>query len=218
LACRLHLFVFCDARKVADFLLIDAATQVVQCGLVAADGRLSRVLRGSGDTVDVLPNLVGELCPSKFDDKFGIVYCRSPGSTLGLRLTSVAIGVWLKFNQSGELKLYRYSSLSMAKYLAKAGVIAYCGHGKFFAESLDGEIATADSLDGYHENFCFLNTRRVVPKAAFDMNLVDYNLEHFDGNIFELAHEFKNFNASEMEYAGRDFVKWVPERHSKLDV
>jgi hypothetical protein len=202
---------------VANFLLIDAATQIIQCGLIDSKGKILRVLHDSGNVVEVLPNLISEICVSKFDDKLGIVYCYGPGSTLGLRLTVTAINVWTKFHRA-ELKLYRYSSLSMAKYLTGAGVVVYCGFGKFLAETPNGEVIAADSLDGYRENFCFLNTRRVAPKEVLAMNFVDYNLENFDGNIFETACEVKAFDALEMKDGGHDFVKWLPQRHAKLDV
>jgi hypothetical protein len=197
-----------------DFLLIDTSTQIVQCGTVNLKGKIVGVLRNSGDVIELLPNLVGRICQSGFVDKAGIIYCYGPGSTLGLRSALMAINVWNKFCEK-RLKLYRYSSLSMAKYLAKNGGVACGGSGKFICETMEGEIKNIDSLEGL-ENFSFLNTRRILPQAVHGMKLVDYDLTRFDGDIFKMAHEIEVPDLFEVE--GQCFTKWSQKRYDGTDV
>ncbi|MDR3273935.1 MAG: hypothetical protein LBS87_01185 [Puniceicoccales bacterium] len=192
-----------------DFLLIDTSTQIIQCGTVGLGGKITGIMRGSGDVVEILPNFVGKICKSGFDDKLGIVYCYGPGSTLGLRSVLMAINVWVRFCRK-KLKLYRYSSLSMARHLAKNGVITCGGSGKFTAETLDGEVKFLNSLDGF-ENFYFLNTKRIIPINTHGMQFVNYDLEKFEGNIFEITHEVETSDLFEVEK--QHFLKWSCERH-----
>ncbi|MDR1255969.1 MAG: hypothetical protein LBJ94_03555 [Puniceicoccales bacterium] len=197
-----------------DFLLIDTSTQLTQCGIVGSDGKIIDVSRGSGDVVEVLPTFVGNICKFGFGDKLGIVYCGGPGSTLGLRCALMSINVWLRFG-GGKLKLYRYCSLAMARYLAKNGVIACGGAGKFIVETVDGDSIIADSPHGF-ENFHFFHTKRLMPSWARAMKIADYDLGQFDGNIFALAHEVAEPNL--FEGAGQQFTKWSWERHRRRDV
>jgi hypothetical protein len=187
----------------------------VQCALVSSGGKILHTLRGSGDVVDILITLVSELCTSGFKDKLGIIYCYGPGSTLGLRSALTAINVWLRFSQE-KLKVYCYSSLSMAKCLAQSGIVVYCGVGKFVVETLGNETIVTDSLDEYRKDFYFLNTRRVLPETALGMNFVDYDLEHFGGNIFEIANEVEI--PSVFEIGERKFAKWPSGRPCKCDI
>ncbi|MDR2435713.1 MAG: hypothetical protein LBD33_00120 [Puniceicoccales bacterium] len=192
-----------------EFLLIDTSTPIIQCGTVNSEGKTTVAMRGSGDVVEVLPDFVGQICKSGFDDKLGIVYCHGPGSTLGLRSALMAINVWIRFCGK-KLKLYSYSSLSMAKYLANGEVIACGSSGKFVAETPDGKIETVGTLDGFGE-FCFLNTRRIVPTAARNMRLVDYDLGKFGGDVFSISHETE---IPDLCAAGkRQFLKWSGTRH-----
>ena len=103
----------------------------------------------------------------------------------------------------------------MAKYLAKNGVVACGGSGKFIGEAMEGEIKSLDSLDGF-ENFSFLNTRRILPHAVQGMKLVDYDLTRFDGDIFKMAHEIEVPDLFEMEE--RCFTKWSQKRYNGPDV
>ncbi|MDR2720874.1 MAG: hypothetical protein LBB15_01120 [Puniceicoccales bacterium] len=197
-----------------EFLLVDTSTQIVQCGTVNLDGKITTVIRDSGDVVEVFPSLVGEICKSGFDNKLGIVYCYGPGSTLGLRSAIMAINVWIRFC-GNELKLYCYSSLSMAKCLANGKVIACGSSGKFVTEMADGRFEIIGTLDGF-EKFCFLNTKRIVPTTVRGMQLVDYDLSKFDGNIFSISHktEVPDLFATEE----RQFVKWPGGRHRASNV
>jgi hypothetical protein len=197
-----------------DFLLIDTSTQIVQCGTVDLEGKIVDILRNSGDVIELLPNLVGKICQSGFVDKAGIIYCYGPGSTLGLRSALMAINVWNKFCGK-RLKLYRYSSLSIAKYLAKNGVVVCGSSGKFISETMEGEIKSINSLEGF-ENFSFLNTRRVLPRVAQGMKLVDYDLTRFDDNFFKIAHEIEVPDLFEVEE--QCFTKWLQKRHDGTDV
>jgi hypothetical protein len=197
-----------------EFLLIDTSTQVVQCGTVSPNGEITATARSGGDVVEVFPNLVGKFCESGFGDKLGIIYCHGPGSTLGLRSALVAINVWIRFCGK-NLKLYRYTSLSMAKYLAKNGVVACGNSGKFVGETLDGEIKIIDAVDGF-ENFHFLNTKRVAPVAVRGMQFVDYDLGKFSGSIFDISREIKVPDL--FEIGERQFLKWSGGRHCKSSV
>jgi hypothetical protein len=123
----------------------------------------------------------------------------------------MAINVWLRFSGNG-LKLYQYSSLSMAKYLTGCGVVACCGSGNFAVELPNFGPVIVESLDGY-EDFYFLNTRRILPAAASGMKFVDYDLGAFGGNIFDVACGVDV--PTLFEGSNRQFLKWSRGRYSK---
>lgn len=194
------------------YLVIDAATQNVQCGFSDIEHGLENVACAYGDVLESLSFLVGELMRGcTFQDLEGIIYCYGPGSTLGLRSCVTMVNIWQKLCPKC-LHLFRYSSLDMAANIInfESTVVASVGNKKYVvreAGSVSGEYMFVDQVPPEAK---FLQTRRL--KDSCPNNPVEYKIDRYQGT---LATILKEVGQPELFDCGeRNFVKWDCRRHS----
>jgi hypothetical protein len=178
-------------RTMNDFLLIDTSTEIVQCATVILDGKVTGIMRGSGDVVEIFPNHVGKICKSGFHNMLGIAACYEPGSTwiCGPRSWLLMFG----FGFAEEIKVFWLGQPFDGEPFSKKGAITGDGSGKFTAETLDGEVKILNSPDGFGK------WPQSFQTGTHGMQFVNYDLEKFEANIFETTHEIETSDLFEIE-------------------
>lgn len=160
----------------------------------------------------------------------GFVYCDGPGSTLGLRLTLMALKAWRALPQWATAPLYAYHRLHMAAALATAQGIAVKpfrlitefrqGSWHCLKATTSSAISSAvlstlsnDELKALTGTIFYLPQRkRATPltiqarRLAYDLNHLPNLLGHSD--IFRTTYVPKAFAVASAPYR-----TWKPERH-----
>ncbi len=93
-------------------LLVDAMGPYIHAG-VLLEGRWLSFRQGECEALECLFDITSnvlEQASLKFDDLAGFIYCRGPGSLLGLRIAAMAINGWRTF---WPKPLYIYTSITL---------------------------------------------------------------------------------------------------------
>ncbi|MDE6432165.1 MAG: hypothetical protein K2L13_02100 [Opitutales bacterium] len=194
----------------AQYLVIDASTPLIQCGFSNLDGAPEGILCACGDIIESLPRLVGDSMQGRtFQELEGIIYCYGPGSTLGLRFCVTMINVWQKLCDK-PLRLFRYSSLDMAANITKFRfpIATSIGSGGYLIRPVDGtEYIFAEQVP---PNVLFLQTRRFGTSCSNEQ--IEYKISGYSGHLSDILEEIEQPEL--FCFKEKEFVKWDHQRHS----
>lgn len=182
-------------------LLIDGSLGKTQVGLmkngVFSDFRISQseVLEDMFDTVgEILED--NEVAFKSIDE---YVYCEGPGSILGIRISCMAIRVWLSL--FGNQKVLSYNSLDIASKIAGPGKTVYvnASRGKYFIKSVGVALRECgeEELQEQEEK---IKLEDIYDLSSYRFAPEDYKeVEDIDAKLFKAI----------------EYVKWDGERHRK---
>lgn len=182
-------------------LLIDGSLGRVQIGLMK-DGVWVYFRKGEGEVLEDMFDMVGRMLKDngvEFESVDEYIYCEGPGSILGIRISCMAIRVWLSlFGKKGVLS---YNSLDLASKMAGEGKIVYVGasRGKYFVKSIGSELKECSEE--------VLKEMENKVKLADTYDLANYHFKMGD------CREVEDIDAKLFKVI--DYVKWDGERHRK---
>ncbi|KAF0093680.1 MAG: peptidase M22 glycoprotease [Puniceicoccaceae bacterium 5H] len=221
-----------DSPHLPPRLLIDASSQRLQVGLLGVNGQWHALKSAEGEALETLFSLTRELLDEarlSVADVSGFVFCKGPGSILGLRLAAMAIEGWRALEPSSPPPLFCYHSLAAAAAIHHARtraqaftVISFFRRGQYNTLRVDGgelgplELSDADDLELELQAAPVLHIpqRRVKHPLPEGVQELDYDLQDL-GEALSLYPDLIEpaEKAEVMVPVEPDFAKWSAERH-----
>ncbi len=211
------------------YLVLDAATREIVVGVIGAIGWEGRA-QADGDALETIFRLSREALEQAgaagMESLDGVLFCRGPGSLLGLRLAAMAVSTWKVLPEMERWELRQYHSL---EWMAAARILQ--GEEDFhllspFRKDLfnhlhiqsgqAGEpgLISADSLSGQKGKVYFIGNgtlRLDPPEGALPL---DYSLDALP-EVFRAKPElFRGVNQPEVVVPQAPvFAEWTAQRH-----
>ncbi|MDR1595302.1 MAG: hypothetical protein LBR91_00010 [Puniceicoccales bacterium] len=196
------------------YLIVDAATPLVQEAIVCASGVV--VAKSTrANAVDTISSLAKELFSEHgcgFDEISGMIFCNGPGSAMGLRAALISIKTWMIFHGK-HFELFDYCSFDMC--LALNGFAdGVCTHGtndvlilKFRGDT-DVTLVAADAVKNLSgKNIVFLGTRRNSCEKYSNFVPAKYDVYDVRFDIFSIC---RPSDVGLVDYGGGTYRKWSP--------
>lgn len=212
-------------------LVIDASSPTVFVGILGEEGVWLGRENRQGMALETLFSSVGSVFSSTclgFENCRGYLYCEGPGSTLGLRLSAMAIETWCRIHPASA-RLFAFDSLRLTAALialdhpdmTDALLVSDWKKNAWHTVAIkNGKLAGNEVMDSaklaeWKDPLFHLPQRKgwqPPPKRAV-------GLEYEPGRLPEAARHFdllRSVEEVELHRSGRNaFRKWAPERHRK---
>lgn len=219
-----------DPQSIAfPLLLTDCSAPGVRAGILGKNGWLAYTHR-QGETGSTLFDAVKQLLEDAglgLEDIQSFAYCEGPGSTLGIRINSMALRTWISLSGSPK-PVFAYRSLEAARLLiagqetppASFSVLSdlrkHCWNGlRVHPDTPDPEIqiVSEDALGSWPSPRYFIRQRIHSPGIPNDVEVIDYDLEPL-GSRPSFRQSFTRVDQPEVfQTTTTEFKKWTPNRH-----
>lgn len=210
-------------------LLTDCSAPGVRAGILGEHGWLAYV-KLEGETGSKLFKAVKQLLAEtnlQLKELQSFVYCEGPGSTLGIRINSMALRTWTSISPIVQT-IYTYRSLEAAGMLIALErkdentftVLSDLRKNSWNALRFDQEtdsdeirVASAEELSDWPETRYFIKQRIHSPGMPPGAELIDYDLEALGPQPHFLASLRKVEKPEIFQTTTTEFQKWTPNRH-----
>jgi len=218
----------CDTGSI---LVLDASRACVAGGLIQQnEWALSiQTPHASIQGLTDITSRVFQICPPSCIDK--IVYCRGPGSTLGLRSCITMLRTWQTIGLFAQARFFHYSSLWMAAHHCLIAdhhpepfaVLAPASQGSFYSVWVNHptisqtEILDEDRVHAMPGKKYFLQQAKVWPtQSALDAIPLSYHLTYLPRILSAWPDGLEPIDIPQLPVIHRTpFVQWVPQRHRR---
>lgn len=222
---------FAGAQEPARYLVVDASQPVIVVGVLDKSGWLA-CHRESGEALAVLFGLVEgafKQAGCGWMDLAGFLFCRGPGSLLGLRLAAMALSTWRTLPEGRAKRIYQYGSLEAAALQLRDGAVLedrievvsafrkgrYCALSHERAGNAFG-LVSVTSLESLQECNAIwqLQQRKAFAGNLLDCPSVEYSLEHLSAWLRQQRLPCEEVSLPKVFVPEQaEFVKWSGERH-----
>jgi tRNA threonylcarbamoyladenosine biosynthesis protein TsaB len=210
-------------------LLTDCSAPGVRAGILGERGWLAYV-KLEGETGSQLFEAVKQLLAEtklQLEDFRSFVYCEGPGSTLGIRINSIALRTWTSMSP-GTPTIYTYRSLVAAGMLIELDrkdenaftILSDLRKNSWnvlrFGPETDSEeirVVSAEELSEWPESRYFIQQRIHSPGTPPGAELIDYDLEALGSQPHLLASLRQVEKPEIFQTTTTEFKKWTPNRH-----
>ena len=218
-----------DNQAVENSLVIDCSDGEVFCGVL--DGRgawLSEKRSGPGALEALFPNVAAVLqgadCSLGSVGRF--IYCRGPGSVLGLRLSAMAIETWCQLSpnpveKAGYDRLQLTAALLLLDEPALKDALILSDwkkdtwHALPIEQGVRGSVTAlpTEELDKMDRPLYHLPGRKGWQASPKDARTLLYEPARLD-RVLDYPDLLRAGNSVELfQPGGNTFTKWNPERH-----
>ena len=209
------------------YLLIDTASPTVQVGLIK-NGTWQGFCCSDQSALCALFQTI-RVCfdqtQTNWRDVDGFIYCQGPGSTLGLRVATMAIKGWRQLPRLHLIPLYAYSSLDAAAAgLLREGIappwdiVAGYRSGQWHCltmsagkKSYSSTIITSETLKQKTTPCYGLNLGKTRATFPSNVNPLNYDLHDLPAVLHSVLHPQKHpkpFSPNSPQY-----TRWEKQRH-----
>ncbi len=210
-------------------LLTDCTAPGVRAGILGEHGWLAYV-KLEGETGSTLFEAVKQLLTDtklSLDELQSFAYCEGPGSTLGIRINSMALRTWVSISP-GTKTIYTYRSLEAAGMLIElerktetvftvlSDLRKNSWNALRFSPETDSDeirVASAEELSDWPETRYFIQQRIHSPGMPPGAKLIDYDLKALGSQSHFLASLRKVEKPEIFQTTTTEFKKWTPNRH-----
>lgn len=203
-------------------LVVDSASSEIQAG-VLGEGRWVSVCGAKGESLELvfeLSHAALEKSGHRLDEIRSLVFCGGPGSTLGIRISAMALACWR--DVMPELpRIFRYNALDLAASLRPGGTwLTALRRGQFLMRDADGafEIIAAETLPADTESFHYLEmgSRFPVPDALKSLHSHSYSIASAAPMIDDLEGFIEQLEEPiPFSFGAASFRRWSGERHRR---
>ncbi len=218
-----------DSQAMENSLVIDCSDGEVFCGVLDRDAHwLSRKQSGPGAMEALFPNVAEVLreADRSLDSVARFVYCKGPGSVLGLRLAAMAIETWCRLSDS-PLEKSGYDSLQLTAALLlldKPGLENALilsdwkkdtWHALYIDQGVAGSVAPlqTEALQTIDRPLYHLPRRKGWQAPPEGAQTLLYEPSRMDAVLMR-TNFLQSSEAVELfQPGGNTFAKWNPQRH-----
>ena len=219
-----------DPQTIAfPLLLTDCSAPGVRAGILTEKG-WKAYTRLEGETGATLFEAVKQLLQRTnldLDQLKSFAYCEGPGSTLGIRINSMALRTWNSLFDSPK-PIYAYRSLVAARYLVEElgkADDSFSMLSDLRKNSWNGlrvetnepkqevQTVSADDIDTWPSPRFFIQQRIHSPGSPAGSEIIDYDLESLGTHQGFLASFTQVEKPEVFQTTTTEFKKWTPTRH-----
>ena len=219
-----------DPKTIAfPLLLTDCSAPGVRAGILGQTGWLAYInLEGeTGSKLFEAVKLLLKQTEFQLEDIQSFAFCEGPGSTLGIRINSMALRTWLSLSDAPK-PIYAYRSLVAASILIGAKrddqspftVLSDLRKNNWNGlkvspenESESIQTVTLEELSDWPSDRFYIQQRIHSPGVPPDTEQIDYDLKSLGTNPQFLACLRPVEKPDIFQTTKTEFKKWTPSRH-----